>query len=352
MAETLLESLTRTLRYQRAPTDITKVFRGWKHNADILPKLQSQVEMLLESYGKFMPIVYDTQGILDDGSDLVLRYRPEDSDKEYELICFQVKSFDDLSKKTYLQELKAQRDDSFRKVVGLHYYFILLCTDSQVHRERVRSIVAEFRSASKTEVIEPAYAFTFLHHPQTRIDALVKRAMESGDLVFRMALDSLSFPSPSARALAVFIAIKSVLTGQVEFSTDKLHSESALQMIYEELRVRQEDLVDMYNQAVVEKATLPEETPKDTDANDDDFHEDEDEDEEPMQLDEFDGQLAKDLAILECEMIDLNSSSGNIVLRTDQIRALNAVISDALARYDYNEQQLVGYMFSLMGIRD
>lgn len=44
-----------------------------------------QLEMLLEAYGKFEPIVYDTQGILDDGTDLVLRCRSETSAEEPDL---------------------------------------------------------------------------------------------------------------------------------------------------------------------------------------------------------------------------------------------------------------------------
>src|SRR5689334_13143362 len=149
MRETILDSITRLLRYQRAPGRITRMFRTWKHNIDTLPRLQQQLEMLLEAYGKFEPIVYDTQGIHDDGSDIVLRCYPEGSATESELISFQVKSFDDLAKKTYLQELKAQRDDSFRKVIGMRYYFIMLCTNAEAHREKIRSIMSEFRSADR-----------------------------------------------------------------------------------------------------------------------------------------------------------------------------------------------------------
>jgi hypothetical protein len=158
MSETIEDSVRRLLRYQRAPDKATRTVRHWKHNADILPKLQGQLEMLLAAYGKFEPVVYDTQGIRDDGSDIVLRCRQTKEDKAPELICFQVKSFDDLAKKTYMQELKAQRDDSFRKVMGMTYYFLMLCTDVQAHRDRVRLIAAEFRSADRTEVIEPAFS--------------------------------------------------------------------------------------------------------------------------------------------------------------------------------------------------
>lgn len=85
MPESIKDSVTRLLRYQRAPAKATRLLRTWKHNADILPRLQLQLEMLLEAYGKFEPIVYDTQGILDHGTDLVLRYRSETSAEEPDL---------------------------------------------------------------------------------------------------------------------------------------------------------------------------------------------------------------------------------------------------------------------------
>jgi hypothetical protein len=37
---------------------------------------------------------------------------------------------------------------------------------------------------------------------------------------------------------------------------------------------------------------------------------------------------------------------------TDQLRALDAVIADALARYEYTESELSSYMFSVMGVTD
>jgi hypothetical protein len=77
----------------------------------------------------------------------------------------------------------------------------------------------------------------------------------------------------------------------------------------------------------------------------------ENEEEEPMQLDDFEDQLAKDLELLGSDIVELEASP-NILLRTDQLRALNAVITDALARYDYNEHGLMPYMFTVMGVRD
>jgi hypothetical protein len=136
------------------------VFRDWRHNADILPEVQVQLEAVLDARGKFESIVYDTQGIHDAGSDIVLRYRVSDKPDDY--VGFQVKSFGDLSKKGYLQEPKAQRDDSFRNISRLQHYFLLVCTDGIAHKNRIREIAAAFRSADRTEVIEPAFAFSSL----------------------------------------------------------------------------------------------------------------------------------------------------------------------------------------------
>ncbi|MFL5561015.1 MAG: hypothetical protein ACJ79K_06045 [Gemmatimonadaceae bacterium] len=308
--------------------------------------------MFLASYGKFEPVVYDTQGINDDGSDLVLRCRPENSDGDPELICFQVKSYDDLLKKTYMQELKAQRDDSFRKVIGLRHYFLILCTDESLHRKKLRNIMAEFRSADRTEVIEPAFAYTFLHHPNTRVDALVKRAMEAEDYVFNLALGSLEFPNPSARALALFLVVRFVLSGQSTFQIEDLRHESGLQNIYGELRSQQQALLELYESA--EQGFVPpfedqDEAPDDAEGEDmrEYSHETDD---TPIQIADFDEQLAADLLLLENDVLEVGSASSHVTLRPEELRALVAVVSDSVARYEYDEEQLLTYMSNVMGV--
>jgi len=301
------------------------------HNSHLLPKLQLQLEIVLDAYGKFEPIVYDTQGPNDAGTDLAVRYRPKDSDTEDELICFQVKSFDDLKKKGYMQELKAQRDESFRKVKGMVKYFLLLCTDVKEHRERVRYITAEFRDADRTEVIEPSFAYTFLGHPKTRVDALVKRTQEAEDLVFRLALESLELSSPSARALGVFMVVKLVTTGVPTFSVEQLLADFTLRTIYSQLRYQQ---------------LAPTEERSDGAWSEENYAV------EPIQAGEFEDQMAEDLSLLETDFVKADSASQIVHLQTDRLQALNAVVADALARYEYNDDQLMAYMFSLMGIRD
>jgi len=347
MTDNLLEVFERLLRRQRSPARATRQFRKWKHNDDILPRLQVQLDTVLVALNKFEPVVYDTQGMRDDGTDIAVRYRTSNQgDEERELIGFQVKSYDDLCKPDYMKDLKAQRDDSFRKVLGLSYYFIVICTDEKKHATKVRNINAEFRSANRTKVIEPRFAYTFLNSPATTAEAFVKRTMQAGDIVFRNALDSLDQSSPSAQALAVFLAVKFVLTGKREFLDTEIVSDTVLRRVYDELRAKQAQLIEG---ALDDNEVWNFDT---TDTDVDDEHDDfASHYEQPvMHLSEFESQITEDFELLEADIIDRDATSNRLVLRTEQLRALNAVIADALARYEYTESELMAYMFSVMGV--
>lgn len=100
MRESIQDTITRLIRFQRAPQAAAIAFRKLKYDRDLLPRLQGQIETILDAYGKFQPIVYGTQGIRDDGSDVVLRVSGNDA-QGTELLGFQVKSFDDLEKEGY-----------------------------------------------------------------------------------------------------------------------------------------------------------------------------------------------------------------------------------------------------------
>jgi hypothetical protein len=82
---------------------------------------------------------------------------------------------------------------------------------------------------------------------------------------------------------------------------------------------------------------------------DDDYWEEPD---EPIQLAEFDHQLAADLENMEAGVVEALAGTQAVRFLSDQTRALNAVISDALARYEYGEDQLMEYMLDVMGVRD
>jgi len=220
----------------------------------------------------------------------------------------------------------------------------LLCTDAEKHAKKVQNIQAEFRSAERTKVIEPRLVYTFLNSPVTTAEALVKRIRQADDIVFRNALDSLDQSSPSSQALAIFLAVKAVLTGERQFSETDVLSASDLRRVYEELRDKQAQLIEgaLDDNDVSSDFELTE--PED----DYGFR-----DEEPViRIAEFETQISEDLELLETDVIERDSDSNKLVLKTEQLRALTAVITDALARYEYAESELMSYMFSVMGVMD
>lgn len=335
MPDTLLDNIIFLLRYRRSTERATKLFTNWKHNADLLPKMQGQLEILRDARGKFQAVVYDIQGIHDEGSDIVIRYHLDD--KPDDLICFQVKSFDDLSKTDYLQVLKAQRDDTFRSGKQPQHYFIVLCTDGIAHKSKIREVTAAFKDAARTEVIEPAYALTFFSHPKARIEAYIKRSVETEDIVLRLALESIEIPSPSARALVIYMTVKSVLAGRLSFKVDDLLSDPILRTSYNELREQHSTLNASGEYDEGEVAEMSGAWSRDYPV---------------QQVADFESQIADDLSLVETDLLEYSSDSGEIILGTNSVLALRAVVSDAVARYSYDEPELLAYMFSLAGVRD
>jgi hypothetical protein len=348
LQDSLQDTITRLIRFQRAPRAVCIAFRKLKHDADLLPQLQAQLETIRDAYGKFQPIVYDTQGIRDDGSDVVFRIDGNDA-QGMQLLGFQVKSFDDLEKDGYLQNLKAQALESLNNIKGLIKYFIVLCTDPKAHKKEIRFVGSAFKTTHNTEVIEPEFAYTFLFMPKTRIEAIVKRTMEADDYVFKEALTSLDFETPTAKALAVFLSVCFVTTGNPHVTIAELIADKALRTMYEEIRERQAELMASTLRETDERLEgyeQDEEYVQDEDEEEDDY------DDEPVELEEFEPQLVLDIALLEDAVLESDSSSESYQFLTNQMRPLCAVALDALVRYGYNDEQLLAYMFSAMGVRD
>jgi hypothetical protein len=359
MNDPIFDSILFLANYRRAPLEATAAFRKMKHNAGILPTLQTQLELVLNAHGRFREVIYDTQGIHDDGVDALVRIPSSDPDGTPQLIGFQVKSFDDMKNAGYLKDLKAQHSDAFRKVQGLVHYFIMLCTDIAEHRERVRSVESEFRSAPNVTIIEPQFAYSLLHHPETRIDAVVKRMIESKDLVFREAFNEVAaFDSPTVRALVVYLAVESVLKRQVEFHQSQLLGDRILEDIYKELRDKQEELLAEYRfnqqqEQIDTDLTEEEEVQEGSDEDDreeDDF--DEDEAEEPARILEFHDQIAADLDSVDTGFIQIDSHSLTLQIEPSYLRALTAVITDAVARFKYDRKELMDFAFDVMSVRE
>lgn len=350
MSNSVQDIVTRLVRFERAPKSTATAFRRLMHDKDLLPRLQVQLETILEAYGKFQPIVYDTQGIKDEGTDIAIRLGTDGAQKS-EVVSFQVKSFGDLEEGGYLQRLKAQRFES-SNIKGLSKCFILLCTDPIMHKPKIRMIEAAFKTAARTEIIEPEFAFTFLYMPKTRIEAMVKRTLEGEDYVFKTALSSLDYDSSTAKALAVFLCTRFVFKGASTINFSELFDSSALRRMYGELRIKRAALLEQILENTDDAPFKLEELG----LNDEELSkadwEDDDEQETPVEIEEFASQLVADIAVLENDILDSQGTDQSYILLTNQMRPLSAVALDALVRYRYNEEQLHSYMFDTMGVRD
>ena len=86
----------------------------------------------------------------------------------------QIKSYDDLEKNEYLSKLRLQYDDALDEYgEKLLHYYILLCSDEEKHKNRLRQINNKFSKKTNVTVIEPTYVYVFLTHSQLRINAFV-----------------------------------------------------------------------------------------------------------------------------------------------------------------------------------
>src|SRR5438552_2053990 len=113
------------LQARRSEPSATEMFRHLKHDADLCPKLQHQIEVIFSGFKKFHAISYEIQGLKDQGTDVLLI---EWVDREKEFVGFQIKAEWDLAQDGYLQKLKAQYFDARNRYgAKLKAYYIVLC---------------------------------------------------------------------------------------------------------------------------------------------------------------------------------------------------------------------------------
>ncbi len=125
-------------------------------------------------------------------------------------------------------------------------------------------------------------------------------------------------------------------------------AEATLRLVYDDLRERQEHLLTEYEA-------------KEINRDDEDSYYDEDEDYDywneedegpPVQLVDFEEQVARDLDLLEHDFVDLDPVSDDLLIRPAGILPLVALVTDALVRYDYDAEHVLIYMFNLLGVFD
>jgi hypothetical protein len=321
------------LRYRLASQKATEALKTQKHNVDLCPRVRSQLEVLLQSYVKYDAVAYDVQGIHDQGTDVVLKFYPQGdgADGPWEVIAFQVKSYDDLKKKDYLKDLRSQRlqaDDEYGD--RLTQYVILLCTDEIEHQNKIREISKAFSKIDKTLVVLPGYAFNFLRLRQTHVNLVVDTFEKSDDIVLERAQNYVGGMPPTRAGLLLYLVYHALHDGG-PVEPQALIGDVFLKEVYGSVPAG--DLVEMFQE--------------------------EDDADHPIDLSPPGGQwrstslgerLAQDLDALVGNVVV--SDLGDALLRVDVTmgRPLQALLLDLEVRYEVSGHNLLEHVFGLLGV--
>ncbi|SRR5258706_4577509 len=232
MRVTPIHVLEELLRMRESASSATAWFKTKKHNDDLCPLGEQQINAVMECFVKFFVLGYDIQGPKDQGTDIVLRYLPP-GDSEHQYVALQIKSYDDLKQKDYLRILKAQESESRSRFRDqLERYYIVLCTDAKEHREKIREVKNAFATAEKVSVINPTFARTFFSLTRGQIFSAVQAEVRSGDIVFKKAAAIAADLTPTEFAILLLLTEIGINTPENVSSLERLHSNSFLQHVY------------------------------------------------------------------------------------------------------------------------
>lgn len=322
MYRKLIKTIDGLLRFDESPQSKTSMFMELKHNSDLCPNIESQINLILNSFEKYRNIAYDIQGFRDEGTDVVLRFGNEDNQK---FIAFQIKSYDDLQKGNYLEKIKLQYHDSYHRAYRqkLEHYYLLLCTDINSHRNKIRQIKCEYQNYHNATVINPTYMATFYRLNELRINSYIETLVKEGDYIYKEALKVINDLTPTEIALLLSIVEKFTFDNIFQLEVEDLLYDKFINNIYD---------------------TIPD-FPRDYYF----FKEEKDyfERERPMKE-----RFTEDLDRLVQEFISVNQNGSLIILENKIVLPLISILIDVNIRYNYTSEYLLMYIFNSLGIID
>jgi hypothetical protein len=326
--DTFVSSLVYELvRYRRAETVATRIFERLKHNDDLCPRFESKLNLILGGLKKYRRITYDTQGLQDKGTDVLLR---DTAGQDPVYICLQIKSNDDMRNGDLMKDLKAQWVDSDKTFgEGLLDYYVILCCDSlnKKNKAKIRSVEADLSVMKKIHVIEPEYALAFLSLTTTTIDAVIRLKVGSEDEVLSKALSVVARLTPTERSVVFYILRRSIYDERSSTSVSELMNAEFINVTYR--RTPQEDrewfLRKPRGRSKNQKRSIARVFAKD-----------------------FESRLATDLEFLSDNLIS-QDGSGKFSIIAETVRPVAAVMLDGQLRYEHEGDQLLNYMMDVFG---
>jgi hypothetical protein len=191
-------------RYRTARPEETHIFRGLRHDADLVPKVTQQLRFLMEGFHRDTNVTYDIQGMSDEGSDVLLRLQSVSS---VSFIGVQIKSHVELGEKGIVADLRNQLSRSEDRYDPLLRWYIFLAADTSDAADRrtprrLSDIRAAFAKKRKVTIVDPVYSATFLCLSKAQMDSLTTLTLRTGDpLVEDAAADLRRHPVEAALLL-------------------------------------------------------------------------------------------------------------------------------------------------------
>jgi hypothetical protein len=350
------------LHYGESDMHKTAVFRKWKHNADLCPMLEHQLNVIRESFLKHQSVVYDVQGPRDQGSDVLLRFSASENGEagDHRFIIFQVKSYHDIKTTDYLKELRSQHFQTYSAYgESIEHYYLLLCTDIKAHRNQIRNIKNEFAKRPEVTVIDPAYVLTFLLLTPLRIGFTVEALLSEEDEVFKQARQVVRSLTPTQTAL-LLVTVSRALDGFTrELDLEELRSDAFTRRIYDvtpDYSPSDFEFVEATHAASrvseADAAEVNEEGAFDSEADEEDdywehlFPDDyEPSDRARSSFERF----AEDVEVLTERLFTVDGASGQIHVDPSFARPVQAIMLDARVRYGYEGEELL--VFTMGALR-
>jgi hypothetical protein len=341
MFQFLSKIVDELLRYREGSILSTKTFRRFKHNEHLCPAIENKLNTVIEFLNKFHNVAYDVQGIHDRGTDVLLR-DVEGEAEETHYIAFQIKSYEDLKSQDYLKQLRSQCFEAQNEYkTKLEQYYILLCTDKSEHENQIREIKKAFGTSSGVIVIDPQYATTFLRLNEIRIAAVVESVLRKDDLVYRKARDTVEDLTPTEAALSIAIVYQSLIDQRANLAMDLIRNSKFVKEIYKRVPDYPRDYYFFYDEDL---RNIDEE-----DEENDDSKENVEETPEDRKRD-FDTRLSEDLDVLDGKLFSINGESGEIELDYNYGLPIQAILLDAMVRYEYKDEELLNYILNALGV--
>jgi len=294
--------------YARGGPGDTEWFLGQKHNASLCPLAQSQADMIISLFERYKKVVYDTQGLRDRGIDVLIRYQEEDQAADApKLIGIQIKSYDDLQEGMWLTKLKAQCLEAIGRS-QLKRLYVMLTTSIRTkgERDKVRAVAGELGDYPNITVIEPEYAYGFLHLSPRTAGAFVKRFFSKDDIVFRRAVESFGGLTQAQCALLVeAIRLNAIASSQGEsLLRMQLLDSGILRELYSKYRT------------VGQRGNREE-------------------------------RIASDIEALDGDSFQTDTHSDRVTVHMNAYKAVQAVMLDGEVRYGYEDLELVEYLVEI-----